>query len=368
MVDSVNIYTEILNLSGAGRPAVMATVIHKAGSSPRSEGARCLIADGVVEFGSVGGGLVEAEACGAAARVGSTGRPSRLFFDLNGTEAAEADMLCGGEMTLFLEPVSPVHPADVTLFERLNALCSARGSAVLVTVLDEDRWVPGEPVPRMLVEGGGRTTGGLGLGESIENVLAGDFENLARPSARGVKHAEDGSGSSVCLFIEPVISPRALYVFGGGHVSRALAPLAAAVDFEVVVIDDRIEYSKREDFPQAAEVLCVPFDEVVDRLDVDDSSSLVIATRGHVHDMTVLMQALRTGAGYIGMIGSSRKRGILFSRLLQEGFTREELDRVHTPVGIDIGAETPAEIAVSIVAELVRVRAGRPERRKTIDG
>jgi xanthine dehydrogenase accessory factor len=166
------------------------------------------------------------------------------------------------------------------------------------------------------------------------------------------------------IFIEPVIRRHTLYVFGGGHVSRAIAMVAATVDFDVVIVDDRPEYAKPEDFPQASSVLCVPFNGVFNRLEMDETSYVLIATRGHLHDMDVLMQALRSDAGYIGMVGSSRKRREISSRLRDAGFSEEDFKKVHTPVGIDIGAETPEEIAVSITAQIIRARADDFEAEK----
>jgi len=160
------------------------------------------------------------------------------------------------------------------------------------------------------------------------------------------------------IFVEPVISDPVLYVFGGGHVSREIVPLASRVGFKVVVIDDREAFAKAESFPGAREVFQYSFNDVMEKIPVGDSSYLVIVTRGHMHDKTVLSQALRSDARYIGMIGSKRKKKIIFEKLLQEGFTHKDLERVHSPIGLDIGAETPEEIAISIVAQLIKVRAG----------
>jgi xanthine dehydrogenase accessory factor len=131
------------------------------------------------------------------------------------------------------------------------------------------------------------------------------------------------------------------------------------VDFRTVVIDDRAEYANAERFARADRINVVPsFHQAFDGLDIDRDSFLVILTRGHLHDKTVLEQALKTDAGYIGMIGSRRKRDLIYRELLDKGFTSEDLGRVHAPIGLAIDAETPEEIAVSIVAELIQVRAG----------
>ena len=125
------------------------------------------------------------------------------------------------------------------------------------------------------------------------------------------------------------------------------------------VIDDRPEFADPVKFPDAAKVHQLPFEGVLGKIPVDESSYLVIVTRGHIHDKTVLEQCLRTKAKYIGMIGSRRKKAMIYEKLLEEGFTKSDLDRVHAPIGLNIGAETPEEIAVSIVAELIQVRAGK---------
>jgi len=129
----------------------------------------------------------------------------------------------------------------------------------------------------------------------------------------------------------------------------------------VVVIDDRPEFADPKKFPDAMEVYQYPFEGVLDRLPIDESSYLVIVTRGHIYDKTVLAQCLKTNAKYIGMIGSRRKRNLIYENLLGEGLTQDDLDRVHAPIGLHIGAETPEEIAVSIVAELIKIRAGKKE-------
>lgn len=357
-----NIYSEILKLLKEGRWAAMATVIYKAGSGPRTEGAKCLVADGKVIFGSVGGGLVEAEACKAADRVISSAKPMNLSFNLNGGKTDESGMLCGGEMKVFLEPLSPVKAADLSLFEKLEDIFSRRLHGVLVTVIDENKWNQDAAAPKMFIEHGGSVTGSLGSLSDVD--LGGVFEDFFSSKYPEVRHVKDASGIPTALFIEPVIRHHILYVFGGGHVSKAVAAVAGIVDFEVVVVDDRPEYSRVEDFPQASKVLCMPFDSVLDRLAVDEFSFLLIATRGHMHDMEVLTQALRSDAGYIGMVGSVRKRGEIIRRLVGSGFTEDDFKKVYSPVGIDIGAETPEEIAVSITAQIIRFRADSFEEKK----
>ena len=139
------------------------------------------------------------------------------------------------------------------------------------------------------------------------------------------------------------------------------AHLAALVGFRVVVIDDRLEYANKERFPEAEKTLVIKnFTRAFDGLEIDADSYIVIVTRGHQYDRAVLEQSLRTSAGYIGMISSRRKREAIYEYLTAQGFTKERLAQVHSPIGIDIGGETPEEIAVSIVAELIKVRSQAP--------
>ncbi|MCJ7631137.1 XdhC family protein, partial [Candidatus Bathyarchaeota archaeon] len=161
------------------------------------------------------------------------------------------------------------------------------------------------------------------------------------------------------VLLEPVFCEPTVYIFGGGHVSEQVAPLAKKVHFKVVVIDDREIFANRERFPEADEVIVSEFEKCFDRLNIDDSSYIVIVTRGHLYDGMVLEQALKSKARYIGMIGSRKKIGTLYQSLIKNGIAKETLSRVHAPIGVDINSETPEEIAVSIVAELIKVR-GEP--------
>lgn len=148
------------------------------------------------------------------------------------------------------------------------------------------------------------------------------------------------------------------YIFGGGHVAYALEPVLRHVDFKTVIIDDREEYANAERYPHAEKTVVVEnFDHAFDRVDVDESSYLIIVTRGHRGDLQVLRQALRKPCAYLGMIGSRRKNRLLYDTLLEEGFSEEQFARVHAPIGLSIGAETPEEIAVSIAAEIIQVRS-----------
>jgi xanthine dehydrogenase accessory factor len=180
---------------------------------------------------------------------------------------------------------------------------------------------------------------------------------IDRSSAMEPQLVEDGGD---LFLVEPLCHQGTVVIFGAGHIGQKLAPLTKLVGFNTVVLDDRAEFANRERFDSADEVLVVDsFDQALKDLDIDGDSYLVIVTRGHTHDKTVLSHALRSGAGYIGMIGSRRKRDAIYAALEMEGVSPGELQRVHCPIGLNIGAETPEEIAVCIVAELIQERAGK---------
>jgi xanthine dehydrogenase accessory factor len=163
-------------------------------------------------------------------------------------------------------------------------------------------------------------------------------------------------GGTLEVFIEPILPPALLYILGAGHVAVNLCKVAANAGFDLVVTDDRTSYATKERFPAAREVHALDFDEAMQKLEPNEASYIVIVTRGHRDDMRILRWAVRTRARYVGMIGSRRKVIEIFKTLQKEGVPAHLFDRVHAPIGIDIGAVTPEEIAVAITAELIAVR------------
>jgi xanthine dehydrogenase accessory factor len=160
------------------------------------------------------------------------------------------------------------------------------------------------------------------------------------------------------LMLELFESPARLIIAGGGHVGLAIATIAAIVGFRITIVDDRPEFANGERFPMADEVLCGDFGEIFDAMSIDSSCSIVLVSRGHQQDTISLRHTVTRGAGYIGMIGSRRRTGTVLQMLAEEGIPAEALAKVHTPIGLDISAETPEEIALSILSEIVLVRKG----------
>ncbi|MBI3977496.1 MAG: XdhC family protein [Chloroflexi bacterium] len=244
---------------------------------------------------------------------------------------------------------------------------AAHVPAVLATLVGDAGVPPALLGRKLLVRADGYTVGTMGsaaadavVRDAAERLLAGTgptTELLRVPIATMGRHdLAVAPDATLELYVE-LYQPRPrLVVVGAGHIGLALAALGRLLDFEVVVLDDRPEYANRERFPEVDQVLAGPYVETLGRIDVTPSTFVVLVTRGHRHDMECLKLVAERPAGYIGMIGSRRRVGAVLRTLEDEGFPREVLQRIATPIGIDIGAETPAEIAVSIFAEIVHYR------------
>ncbi len=337
------IYQEILTELEADRPVVLATVVRRRGSAPRGLGTKMLLKHDRAASGTIGGGCLEAQTLDDAAKVFVSRRARMVEFDLMGDEAAATGMICGGMVDVYLEYFSPGDAVALEDLRRLTEMSHRGEPAAVAVTIDLDRSRGRRFIWRL------DTAAAWPEGEWPAEIADYRAKTAERSSIR-----PRNLGS---FYVEPVRAAPTVYIFGGGHVSAQIAPLAAMVDFRVVVIDDRAEFADPERFPSADEVRRADFETVVDELDLGPAAYLVIVTRGHEWDHLILEKTLRKPTAYIGMIGSRRKRDLIYQDLLGKGFTREDLDRVHSPIGLDIKAETPEEIAVSIVAELIQTRA-----------
>ena len=351
------IYNKIDELFQENKFCVLATIINLDGSSPRGTGTKFVIMEDNSFVGTIGGGILEKRVLDEAKTVVSCLKPSFLSWKMRGKDIESTEMICGGEVDIFLEPIYPDNLNHLQIFQEIMEIIRRGGAGILATVVDPDHWGSTQ-IPKMFMKSNGEKTGSILGIEEIEDNIHDRMAHIIESMQGEVINYRDKEGNNLSVFLEPVISEPVVYIFGGGHVSKQIVPLADLVDFSVVVIDDRPEFSDPANFPSAKKVITCSFDSVMDEIDVDESSYLIIVTRGHQHDKTVLAQALKTNAKYIGMIGSKRKRLIIYDKLEKEGFAKEKLDSVYSPIGVEINAETPEEIAVAIVAELIKVRAG----------
>ncbi len=289
-----------------GHTVVLVSVIASSGSVPRGPGASMLADEHGYAFGTVGGGTVEGQALAIASQVLRQGGFLVRDFALRNREAADLGMVCGGDLKLLFLRMDP---------EALS-LCQ----------------------------------------EALTQIALGQPGYFVIDTETGRIRLERERPKEERCFAQPLMAEGCAYVFGAGHVAQALTPILAQADFRVIVLDDRPEFANEERFPQAGMVHVVDFAKL-EGLKLTPKDDVVIMTRGHEHDLTVLSQMLRTPARYVGMMGSGSKRAFVYHSLHEQGFLQEDIGRVHSPIGLSIGAETPWEIAVSIAAELIQIRA-----------
>jgi xanthine dehydrogenase accessory factor len=253
------------------------------------------------------------------------------------------------------------------IFEEIVELRRAGRRGALATIVHARGSIPSFESAKMLVRDDGTIAGTIGGGCVEAEVWQAAREVMEEEKPRNLpfnlNHDPKYDTGLVCggtleIYLEPILPVQTLYLFGAGHVSVNVYRAARMASFEVVVVDDRESYANRERFPEAKDVYADDFEQVLSQLAPNYSSYLVIVTRGHRDDMRVLRWAVETPAKYIGMIGSERKVIAIYKQLDKEGISPEKLARVYAPIGVDIGAITPEEIAIAIVAEMIAIRRG----------
>jgi xanthine dehydrogenase accessory factor len=251
------------------------------------------------------------------------------------------------------------------LYQEIVRLRQEGRRGALATIVNVRGSIPSFKTAKMLVRDDGSIVGTIGGGCVEADVwqAAREVMESERPRTLTFDLNQDPKydtglvcGGTLEIFVEPILPPADLYIFGGGHVSASLYQIARLAGFDITVIDDREAYANCERFPEAHQVICEDFDKAAAQLTPSESSYIVIVTRGHRDDMRMLRWAVQTPARYIGMIGSKRKTIAIFKELQLDGLPAHLFDRVHAPIGLDIGAITPEEIAVSITAELIAKR------------
>jgi len=344
---------QILDCLQKGTPFALAAILSHRGSTPRTSGSRMIVLPDGTILGTIGGGLVEAIVRDVCLELIPENFCRIQSFALNQELKSGLDMVCGGSLTVLMETLVP-GPELISVFQALVAQEQAGKKGVLVSRLS------GTPegdftLDKSLVLADGTVTGPCPVPEALVADICGNRFSGTFPTVHTLGLEQ--------FIIQPMPPSDTLFIFGAGHVGFQLAQLARFTGFSTVVIDDREEFANDTRFPSARQVRVIPgFVNVFDGLEIDSHTYIVILTRGHLHDQTVLEQALKTAPAYIGMIGSRTKRNKIYDTLMKKGVSEEQLTRVHSPVGLSIGAQTPAEISISIMAEIIGVRAGHHTR------
>ena len=320
----------------SGEDAVLVTIIASSGSTPRGSGARMLVGKNGRIFGTVGGGMVEYRSEQLALETLRDKSSHAHDFSLERNDVEDLGMICGGDVTVYFLYLD--HGGQGAALARM-------GEKLLEA--NRDVWI--------ITDVGG---GGLFGFYTREEGFAGmeDIPEAVPLMTRRPIQTEIGSRK---LYIEQLSSSGIVYVFGGGHVGQELVPVLTHVGFRCVVLDDRPAFVSRELFPTAEDARLVDFDDIYKAVEINESDYVVIMTRGHAFDCAVERQVLYSPARYIGVIGSARKTAGVNKILKEAGITDEQLARITTPIGLAIHAETPAEIAISIAAQMIAVRSGK---------
>ncbi len=329
-------------------PAVMATVVHQEGSTPRGAGSCMLVDASGLIAGTIGGGLAEAKAIQTSIEALHSRKAEIMNFTLSGEIAAQSEMICGGFLQIFIEPIFP-SKESIKFFNKILARIDTQKITTLTAISDLENLSHSLCIEGMWQDEIWQNNPHK-LSSLDRNAL---LANLAPDQESALIKGPEGENYIVHNY------PPAwqIIIAGGGHVSLFTTQVAALAGFSVIVIDDREEFSKASRFPQAASTYTIPeFNNCFSLCEPTKYTCIVIVTRGHLHDKTVLSQALQTNASYIGMIGSKRKRKQIYEALLKENVSQMELNKVYCPIGLGINAETPEEIAVSIVAECIAHR------------
>jgi xanthine dehydrogenase accessory factor len=329
------ILTDVARWRARGDRIALATVIATRRSAPRPVGSKLVISDRGEMAGSVSGGCVENEVYGQACEILEGAPPQLLSYGISDDEAFAVGLPCGGEIDVFVDTASP------ELLERLARVIEREERAVLFTVVEGDR----VGAQLLATEDGDRV--GEGSDEHFDDVLRGG-RNVVLELDSGEK-----------VFAEVYGPPPRLLVFGAVDTAEALCRAARGLGWHTIVSDARGKFASSERLPSADEIVVAWPDETLARVRPDHQTAVVVLTHDERWDVPALKGALETEAFYIGALGSRRNQARRRERLLEEGVAESQLDRVQGPAGLDIGADTPAETALSILAEILAIRAGR---------
>lgn len=344
------LFQKICEVIHAGQPVALATIVATKGSLPMSKRAKMLVFQDGSILGTVGGGMLEATVIQEARHVLHAGSPKMLAIDLTSDQIEAEGLTCGGTVEILVECFSPEMPHAV--MQEIADISAAAQSAMMATLLDE-------PISRkMVIRADGTSVGTFGNAVIDREILRRAQPHIGQEYVE-TRTVEIAGQPPMRVFFETMLPHPTAYVFGGGHVSLFLSKILHFIGFDFVVIDDREQFANAARFPEAKACIAHDFAGVFERLALDPHSSyIIILTRGHASDMIVLEQALRANVKYIGMIGSKRKVKLFMEHLQEHGVSQTQLEKIHAPIGMEIGADTPEEIAISIAAELIRIRRG----------
>src|SRR5262245_797066 len=338
------ILRELITAIRALRPVAWCRLVETRGSTPQKAGAAMLVYEDGSQAGTLGGGCVEAEVKRRALALLAENRPEVCTFQLDSDYGWDDGLICGGRMKILVEPLQPGQ--RLTYFERLAMIVDQARGCTEALVFDNEASGLAAPAS-LLFDAQGTYLDRLRATKDVPRIVT---EHLRPLTDRPRAYAAHG------VAYLPILPRCRLVIVGGGHVGKAVGDLAAELEFDVWIVDDRPEFVAEQRFPKAQRRVSGPIDRVLPDLEITADTYCLIVTRGHSHDQEALFHLVNRGARYVGLIGSKRKIKMIFENLAAEGVSAESLAKVYAPLGIDIGSQTVPEIAVSICAELVAHR------------
>lgn len=352
-------YSRVKQLLEAGETLAMATIVASRGSTPREVGAKMVVTASGDILGTVGGGCGEAEVCRKAVEVIRLRKPATVTVELMDDIESDSPAVCGGIMDVFVDPWwDDPESAPCTEFAEELSKAAAEGSGgIIATVLDAKNCGNASPGQKCFVRNGELKAGNISDEALVEMILKEAESQLNKEESRQISLALPQPGGKAEVFFEVIPPMRKVIIVGAGHLAIPLVQFAKILGFHITVLDDRIKYANRERFPDVDEVLVGDMAGLLRDIPVTPFTYIVLITRGHQYDEPCLRAVIDSPAKYIGMIGSKRRIKACFIRFRDEdGISEELLKKVHAPIGLDIGSETPEEIALSIIAEIIKVR------------
>lgn len=347
------VFKEAEHLLQAGEPIVVATVIDTKGSTPQKPGAKLLVRKDGSGVGTLGGGCVEGDIWFAASELMRRGGGAQYRdYHLNEDLAAEDGLVCGGTMYFLIDPIYQPE-GYLSYAQEIDDAYSGGPSVALASLVKAATGGDSTTGAKLLIRENGSTEGSLGDAE-LDGDAAARARELMLHGRSDYVTAPDGAE----YFLEAYTTPPQLVLCGGGHVSKAIAPLASTLGFRIFVTDDREEFANKDRFPEADKVVAKKPEEAMAELPINANTFIVVVTRGHRYDNVALEAAAATPASYVGLMGSKRKTILIYEDLIRAGMSLDRMRQIRSPIGLDIHARTPEEIAVSIMAEILMFRLG----------
>ena len=347
------VFHEALKRLEKGEPVVMATVVRTKGSTPQKPGAKLLVRQDGSGAGTLGGGCVEGDIWFAAKQLMDHGGSAEFReYELNEDLAADDGLVCGGTMFFLIDPVYEAREY-MPIVQEIEDAYKGNGAVALATVIKSGNDGCSKIGDKLFIRETGESEGSLG--DPIVDDFAVEKALSLMVHGRN-EYIVNENGSE--YFIEAYTTPPQLVICGGGHVAKALANLAKPLEFRLFITDDREEFANYERFPEADIIVAEKPEDALGKLPLNANTFIVVATRGHRYDNSALLAAAKTPAKYVGLMGSKRKTILIYEDLLRSDLDVERIAEIRSPIGLDIKARTPEEIAVSIISEILMFRLG----------